>query len=169
VSHGVKPSNAKHATGAKSMPLITVSAGTPALEAGTYPATLVGIAPKTLVTKFSKNGEEQDFLEWTWLVEGSDKDIEINSLTTLMTGPKSRIFEYLLALVGPEKARVGAGFDENDLVGKKVLVTTIVDDNGFAKIERIVAAPKGRQAAAQAAPKERAPQPPATEDDDLPF
>jgi hypothetical protein len=150
------------------MPLITVSAGTPALDPGTYPATLVGIAPKRLVTKFSKNGEEQDFLEWSWLVEGPEKDIEINSLTTLMTGPKSRIFEYLLALVGPEKAAVGAGFEEDDLVGKKVLVTTIVDDGGFAKIERIVAAPRGRATPA-AAPATRAPQPPAVADDDLPF
>lgn len=152
------------------MPLITVSAGTPAIPTGTYPATLVGIAPKSLVTKYSKNGEAQDFLEWTWLVEGPEKDIEINSLTTLATGPKSRIFEYLLALVGPDKAAVGAGFDENDLVGKKVLVKTVVDDGGFTKIDGVVAAPRSRAASTTPAPRERAPQPaPADEEDDLPF
>lgn len=149
------------------MPLITVSAGTPAIPAGSYPATLVGIAPKRLVTKFSVNGEEQDFLEWAWLVEGPETDVEIRSLTSLATGPKSRIFEYLLALVGPQKAAVGAGFDENDLVGKKVMVSTIVDDGGFSKIDKIVAAPRARTAPAASAPVQ-APTPQPT-DDDLPF
>jgi len=150
------------------MPLITVSAGTPAIPAGTYPATLIGIAPKRMATSFT-NGEEQDFLEWTWLVEAPEKDVEITSLTSTATGPKSRIFEYLLALVGPEKAAVGAGFEENDLVGVKVLVSTVVTDQGFAKIDKIVAAPRGRQAAAAAAPAPRVQAPAAAPDDDLPF
>jgi hypothetical protein len=149
------------------MPLITVSAGTPAIPAGTYPATLVGIRPKSLVTKFSTDGKEQDFLEWTWLVEAPDKDVEINSLTSTATGPKSRIFEYLLALLGTPKVDVGAGFDEGDLVGKKVLVSTTVTEDGFAKIDQIVAAPRGRQTTK---PVETV-KAPATDEptDDLPF
>lgn len=166
------------------MPLITVSEGTPLLPPDSYPATLVGIAPKRLVTQYSKNGEEQDFLEWTWLVEGPEKDVEITSLTTLATGPKSKIMGYLVALVGAEKAQVGAGFDENDLVGKKVTVQTIVDDKGFSKIDNVVGAPKQRARPAQTtpsgngaapeapvaeAPAAEAPQVEAVPEDDLPF
>jgi hypothetical protein len=150
------------------MPLITVTAGAPAIPAGTYPATLISITPKRMVTAFSNN-EEQDFLEWTWLVEATEKDIEITSLTSLSTSPKSRIFEYLLALVGPEKAAIGAGFDEKDLVGRKVLVGTVVTDTGFAKIDKVVAAPRSRAASAEA-PAPRVSQPAAASaEDDLPF
>jgi len=149
------------------MPLITVSAGTPAIPAGTYPATLVGIRPKRMATQYSvPPGAEQDFLEWTWLVEGPDRDVEITSLTSLATSPKSRIFEYLLALVGKDAASIGAGFDEGDLVGKAVMVQTIETPEGFAKIDKIVAAPKGRTA--PAGEKVKAPTP-AVSEDDLPF
>src|SRR5262245_32052430 len=137
------------------MPLIVVTEGTPALEPGSYPATLVAIKPKRLVTQYSKNGEEQDFLEWTWLVEGPDKDIEITSLSTTATGPKSKIVTYLTALVG--SAEIGAGFDEKDLVGKKVIVATVVDANGFSKIDNVLAPPKTRQAPANGQPPAAAP------------
>ena len=150
------------------MPLITLSEGAPAIPAGTYPATLVGINPKRMVTSFSKNGEEQDFLEWTWLVEAKDADIEVNSLTSTATGPASRIAEYLAALVGTDKAVIGAGFDEGDLVGKKVLVATSVTDKGFAKIEKVVAAPVAaprRAATPRAAVAAAEPE----GEDDLPF
>jgi hypothetical protein len=166
------------------MPLIVVSEGTPLMKPGTYPATLISISPKRLVTQYSKNGEEQDFLEWTWLVEGPDPDVEINSLTTPATGPKSRIAEYLAALLGGEPA-VGDGFDEKDLVGKRVLVSTIVDGKGWSKIDKMVAAPTARAATAapaktappvkepKVAPVEDVPDPePAVEEvseDDLPF
>jgi hypothetical protein len=154
----------QHDEGERQVPLITVSAGTPAIPAGTYPATLISIVPKRMATAFTNN-EEQDFLEWTWQVEAPDKDVEVTSLTSTATGPKSRIFEYLLALVGPEKAAVGAGFDEGDLVGRKVLVGTVVTDQGFAKIDKIVAAPRARAAA----PTARVAQSTAAPEDDLPF
>ena len=152
------------------MPLITVSAGTPAIPAGTYPASLVSVAPKRLVTQFSNPpGSEQDFLEWTWLVEGPERDIEITSLTSLATGPKSRIFEYLLAMVGPERAAIGAGFDEADLVGKSVMVSTVETPEGFAKIDKIVAAPKTRRGSAPTPAAAPVAESKDEKDDDLPF
>ena len=150
------------------MPLITVKAGTPAVAPGTYTATLIGIAPKRMVTQYSKNGEEQDFLEWTWDVNGTT----ITSLTTQATGPKSRIFEYLVALLGADKVVIDAGFEENDLVGKQVLVQIVATDDGFSKIDRIMGAPKGAAAPAAApAPvaAAAAPAPAVDTDGDLPF
>lgn len=153
------------------MPLITVKSGS-SVPAGTWLADLLSIAPKRMVTQYSKNGEEQDFLEWTWLVHGPE-DGEINSLTTTATGPKSRIFEYLTALLGADKVKVDAAFEESDLVGKQVMVQIVITDDGFSKIDKIMGAPKGGKAPA-AAPA--AAQPAAAEvdagpskDDDLPF
>jgi hypothetical protein len=155
------------------MPLIVVSAATPVIPPGTYPATLIGIAPKKLITKFSKPGVEDDFLEWTWQVEGPDEDIEITSLTSVATGPKSRIVEYLTAMLGAEAVGVGLGFDEKDLVGKKVQVQTIVTEDGYSKIDKIVGAAQPRRATAVTAPRRTAPVPPDEDPradlDDLPF
>ena len=120
------------------MPLFTVSAGAPILAPGTYPATVVGIAPKKLNTKFSQPGVEDDFLEWTWLVEGPEQDVEITSLTSVATGPKSAIVRYLTALLGAGNFDVGQGFDEKDLVGKKAQVV-IIEKEGFSKIDNVVA------------------------------
>jgi hypothetical protein len=150
------------------MPLFTINAGTPTVPAGTYPATLISITPKRMASQFADPpGSEQDVLEWTWLVEGPEKDVEITSLTSYATSPKSNIRKYLVALIGAEKATAeGTGFDEGDLVGKKVMVGVVVADNGFSKIDTVVAAPRGRQAAAAApAPVAAA----APVDDDLPF
>jgi hypothetical protein len=151
------------------MPLFTINAGTPSVPAGTYPATLISITPKRMASQFADPpGSEQDVLEWTWLVEGPEKDVEITSLTSYATSPKSNIRKYLVALIGAEKATAeGTGFDEADLVGKKVMVGVVVADNGFSKIDTVVAAPRGRQAAAAAAPA-AAPSVQAPEDD-LPF
>ena len=155
------------------MPLITVSAGTPILPPATYDATLIGIAPKKLTTKFSKPGVEDDFLEWTWLVEGEDKDVEITSLTSVATGPKSRIFEYLTALLGADKVVIDAGFEEADLVGKKAQVSIVTTEDGFSKIDKIVSPKVTRRAASAAAPAAAAApvKAPAVDlpDDDLPF
>jgi hypothetical protein len=155
------------------VPLITVTAGTPVLPAATYPATLIGIAPKRMATKFSNPpGSEDDFLEWTWLVEGPERDVEITSLTSVATGPKSRIVEYLVALLGADKVDVGLGLEENDLVGKKVQVQTIVTEDGFTKIDKIIGVAVSRRASATAAAAApvKAPAPPVANDlDDLPF
>lgn len=155
------------------MPLIEVTAGAPTIPAGTYLAEVVGISPKSMVTRFSKNGEEQDFLEWTWLVHGKDDDAEIRSLTTTQTGPKSRIFEYLVALLGAGRVDVGAGFEETDLIGKTAMVAIVINEEGFSKVDRVVAAPVAAAPRGAKAEPVKAPEVPgeATQaaQDDLPF
>jgi hypothetical protein len=150
------------------MALITVKAAVPLIAPGTYDATLIGIAPKRMVTQFSKNGEEQDFLEWTWDVDGQT----ITSLTTVASGPKSRINEYLVALLGADKVTIGANFDEADLVGKVVMVQIVTTEDGFSKIDRLMAAKKTVTAprATEAAPvATAAPAAAEVQGDDLPF
>jgi hypothetical protein len=127
------------------MPQIRITAGGPMIAPGTYNATLVGCEDKHLVTKFT--GEDgDDFLEWTWAIEGPQGDVEITSLTSLSTAPKSTMFSYLVAMLGASKAQVGADFDtDRDLVGKRVMVGIITTDEGFSKINGVMAAPVGRQ------------------------
>ena len=150
------------------MPVISVRAATPIVPPGSHPATLIDVTPKSMVTKFSKNGEEQDFFEWTWDVDGE----ELTSLTTRQTGAKSRIIEYLVALLGPDGFKVGADIDTDDLVGKSVMLS-VIDDGGFSKVERVIAAPKGKAQTAKVSPKrdDRGEETGVAEDneDDLPF
>jgi hypothetical protein len=149
------------------MPLITVSAGTPAIPAGTYPATLISITPKRMITQFS-NGVEQDFLDWTFVVEGPERDAEVSLLSTTATGPKSKINMILTALIGPEKAsEVGLGLEESDLVGKRVVVS-IIEKDGFARIDSLMAPPRVRTAA-PVAPPVVAPSAPVEGTDEFPF
>jgi hypothetical protein len=159
------------------MPLIEVKAAAPVIREGTYDATLISIRPKRMVSQFTDPpGQEVDNLEWSWLVDGPDAEVEITSLSSLATTPKSKIYEYLLALVGADKAAIGAGFEESDLVGKLVQVVIVTSDKGYSKIEsvvppKIVGAKAKAAAAAGSAPAAAAPTrtKPPTEDDDLPF
>jgi hypothetical protein len=115
------------------VPVITVSQGTPVLPPGSYQATLIDVVPKSFPTKYSKNGEDQNFFEWTWDVDG----IEITSLTTQATGAKSRINEYLTAMLGKDGFKIGDNIDTDDLIGKQVTLA-IIEDNGFSKVDRVV-------------------------------
>jgi hypothetical protein len=149
----ITPCITKH-EGERQVPLITVTAGTPAVKPGTYPATLVGVTTKPVVSQYTTPpGQTVDMLEWTWLVEGPEKDVEITTLSSFATTPKSNLMMYLVALMGADKVEVDAGFEEGDLVGKRVMVTVVTKDDGFAKIDKVVAAPAARRTAPTATTK----------------
>lgn len=152
------------------MPRITLTSGSPVIEPGVYLADLIDVREKRLVTAFSKNGEEQDFFEWFWMVHGPDGDLQITSLTSLSPHPMSNITKYMTALVGADKAKPGLDMDTDELIGKTALVQIGLNDAGFARIEQIMAAPKTQKGQKAASP---APAPVATEvlteEDDLPF
>lgn len=120
------------------MPLITVKEAVPVVAPGTYRATLIAVRPKKLATRYSKPGTEDDFLEWSWDINGE----EVRSLTTVASGPKSKINEYLVALMGADKVQIGAGFDEGDLVGKQAMLQIVLNEDGFSKVDRLMAVPK---------------------------
>lgn len=134
------------------MPILTVTAGTPSVQPGTYLADLIAVKPKRMATQYSNPpGQEQDFLEWTWLLHTDEDDVEVSSLTTNAMTPRSRLVtEYLPALVGSDKVQIGAAFDTDKFIGRRVMVQTVVSDTGFAKIDKIVAAPRSKPATAPA-------------------
>ena len=167
------------------MSLITVGSGAPEseLEPGTYPASLAALSQK----RINVRGEDSDVFEWVFHIpvqDGGDP-IPVNGLTSTMTGPKSKTWAFLQALLGPQAVEPGKQFGPDDLVGKEALVNVELNANGYPKVTGIVAMPKSmaRPAApaatatptpaAPAAPRRtvaQAVQPDAEgTDDDLPF
>lgn len=71
--------------------------------------------------------------KWNWLVQVGEKVEMISSLTSMNTGPQSKAFKWLTALMG---AAPKAG-DEIDPMGKKVLMTVKHNEKGFAQVEDV--------------------------------
>lgn len=122
------------------MPLITVGAGASELDPGTYPVTCVGVEQKTITVE----NEDRQVFEWKFNVDTDDPDevIEVNGLTSIMTGPKSKTAQFISALLGPDALQPGAEFDLPDFVGKSALATVGLNKNGYPRVEGLVAIPK---------------------------
>jgi hypothetical protein len=116
------------------MPLITVTAGTPVLRPRPTKRRSSASSRKN-VDQFSKPGGEDDFLEWTWLVEGDDKDVEITSSIrrNRTQVPHLRIPD---GTDGAGNVNINDGFEENDLVGKKAQLSIIVTEDGSPRSTR---------------------------------
>jgi hypothetical protein len=173
---------------------ITVGSGEPEdqLQPGNYPATLESVVERTITVQ----NEDRDVFEWTFLVDTENEDgtpgepIKVSGLSSKMTGPQSKTAVFLSALLGAAAVQPGATFTMNDLAGKRCLIQTTLNKNGYTKVESASPLPttvaKTNRKAAVAAPTveaavEAEPEPtpaavaaavaaPAPEvDDDLPF
>jgi hypothetical protein len=143
------------------MPLIKVTSGAPNIPPGTTAATLISLRPKVINTADG----EKDVLEWTFSTDNG----EISAISSLNTGPKSKTFGFLVALLGKDNVNIDDGFDEPDLVGKQALASIVIDDRGWPKIDALIPMPKGmgrQTTSARTAPVAAAPQ---ADEDDLPF
>jgi hypothetical protein len=125
------------------MSLITIQAGarTGAFLGpdGTYPATLVAIdGPKTITPK---GAAPFDLYEWTFAVDGAPDDAcLVWTSTSTKSGPKSRMYGFLTALLGRPPA-IGQGFDAEDLRGRMAHLALRRDENGFTKVDSLSALP----------------------------
>ncbi len=172
------------------MPLITVGAGVQELEPGTYPVTVTNVVQKTIsgvISEYNPTGADQQVFEWSFNVDtDDDEEIEVQGLTSTMTGPKSKLARFLAALLGPDALQPGAEFDLPDLVGKSALAKVGLNKNGYPRVEDLMAKPKAIKKAKPAPvleeveeDEEEAPKPPkkakpisaqASDDEtDLPF
>ena len=143
------------------MSLIEVSAPVTDLEPGSYEMVLVAVQKK-VIDSFVGEGlygpDSGERLVWTW-GDPEDDTVEIDGLSTLSTGPKSRTFEILTALLGPDAVASGAKFDEKDLVGKRAIVTIALNDKGYPKVSAVTAVPTKRRRMPVEADSEGAPSP----------
>lgn len=143
------------------MVTITVKAGAPAtdIEPGAYEVTLTGIeGPRTIFPQTGPNaGKEVEVLDWTF---STDEGAEVQGTTSLASGPKSKLYAWLTALLGQAPA-VGTTFEPGQLVGRTAIATIEVQESGWPKIANLSAMP--RRKGAKAAPTAQA------DGDDLPF
>lgn len=122
---------------------LTVGAGM--AEPGTYQAILTELVPFT----YTKDGVEETLLRWTF--EG--KGFRQEEASSLNTGPRSKAFGWMTALLGHKPAMgesIGKWHRETDgtwkgdspLIGLACQVSIIDGENGYPKIGAVVAPAK---------------------------
>jgi hypothetical protein len=118
------------------MPFMTVGAAMTDVDAGTYPATLVAINEKRVPSKFSTSPDGMDdSYEWVFALDNGE---EVNGLSSKAITPKSRAFGYLVALLGKDRVQRGVGFELDDLIGKRALVSISINDGGWPRIDGVL-------------------------------
>lgn len=128
------------------MALFEIKAGGPDIADGVYPVVLVKIeGPKTVTAQRGPNaGKDIDLFDWTFAVDavGTPEDgTEIEASTSTASGPKSKMFAWLTALLGGKAPAVGTKFEVGDLLGRSALATIRKDDNGWPRLENLGAMP----------------------------
>ena len=98
---------------------------------GSYVATLEKVE--------ADKGNFGDFRKWSFIVhdvttEEGKQDLPITALTSANTGPQSKSFQWLTALLGaPPKA----GTKIESPTGSRCVVTITHNDKGFPKVETV--------------------------------
>jgi hypothetical protein len=160
--------------------IITISAGAlPSdLTPGVYEVTLTDISePRTIYPQTGPNaGKEVQLRDWTFAL---DDGTDVTGSASTSSGPKSKTYAWLTALLGGTPPAVGQSYPTSQLLGREALATIAIDEGGWAKITNLSARPKGRAAAPVADPtpvttpgQPVAAQPvaqPVVADDQLPF
>lgn len=128
------------------MPFVTVNQGGPDIEPGVYPVIVTAIAdPKTVTAQRGpKAGQDIDLIDWTFAIEsGPGEGTELRESTSTASGPKSKMFAWLTALLGGKPPQIGQGFEKSDLVGRLALATIAKDESGWPRISQLSAMPVG--------------------------
>jgi hypothetical protein len=156
------------------MPLVEVQPRTE-IQPGTYEAVVSNVEHDTIVPRTGRNaGQTVPILRWNFVIDGVDDRIE--SITGRdPSSEKSNLFKYFVATLGADKS-AWMSAETEDLVGKPVLVTLSVTDEGWPRVDNVTARPVRRGPTAQPvspAPIATAMEPGLVEDEslqgDLPF
>ena len=128
---------------------ITITPGSPQLDIapGVYEVTLTEISEtRTIFPQTGPNaGKEVTLRDWTFALEDGT---EIRGSASTASGPKSKTFAWLTALLGGTPPQVGQSYPRSQLVGREALATISVDDGGWPKITQLSARPRARLAPA---------------------
>ena len=151
---------------------ITISAGTREYaytgEDGVFAGTLASHTIEGPFESKQKPGETYSVHEWGFSlddVEGEGTMVWVTS--GLATGPKSKTFAIITALLGGQQPPVGKTLNvEKHLFGRRALLDVRTNDKGYKAVENVTPLPKSMQRGAPA-PAGRAPAQDA--DTDLPF
>ena len=109
------------------------------VEAGSYTATLIGWEP--FEAEFE--GEVRHLIRWTF---ATDDEQTIEGVSSTNTGPRSKLRAWCLGL-GLDLRQGVKALTADTLVGREGLITVILNDDGYAKVDSIVPLPKVKGAA----------------------
>lgn len=147
------------------MPLFEVKSGGPDIADGVYPVVLTDITgPKTVTAQRGPNtGQDIDLFDWKFAIDspGQPADAqEIEASTSTASGPRSKMYAYLTALLNGVAPAVGTAFEKDQLIGRSALATIQKDGDGWPRIVNLGALPASMQqqrfAAATGAPVQAA-------------
>ena len=98
------------------------------IDDGTYPATLESVEPY----EHPQYGLGR---KWAWLIEHDGKLDSLTSITSGNTGPKSKAYAWLTALLGRAPK---AGEKIEDPTGTRVLLQITHNDKGFPQVAAVL-------------------------------
>lgn len=97
---------------------------------GQYPAALLSVT--------EDSGQFGKFRKWEWLVEytedGETKTDSLSQLTSANTGPQSKSYQILTALIGRSPK---SGEKVETPAGKRAILTLEHNDKGFMKVAAV--------------------------------
>lgn len=142
------------------MPFVEIRQSGPDIPDGAYPVILSQIKgdpenpnqPRHVVPEQGPNaGKDLYFWDWVFAINvpgGHPLDgTEIEYGTSTSTGPRSKMYGLLTALLGGARPAVGMTFEKNQLEGRQALATIQRDEAGYCRITNLSALPM--QASAQ--------------------
>ena len=119
--------------------------GTPTVEDGTYPATLIGLEDKQVPDR--DNPEDNMTLRiWSFSLDALDSDgnpAEVEGISSTALGPRSKAYKWITALLG-RKLENGEEIKRSMLLNRRCMVTVAANDAGYSKVADVVPAPKAK-------------------------
>jgi hypothetical protein len=126
------------------MPSIEISASGPNIEDGVYPLQLSAIVgdpdQPDVPRKWHDPVKDEDVYFWDWVFH-MDDGTELRCGTSTKTGPRSKMFPLLTALLGGRAPKYGDKLDFKDLIGRMVLGTVQRQESGYSDIVSFSAMP----------------------------
>ena len=105
--------------------------------------------PRTIYPQTGPNaGKEVQLRDWTFALEDGN---EVTGSASTASGPKSKTYAWLTALLGGTPPAVGQSYPKSQLLGREALATITIDEGGWAKIDNLSRCP-GAPAAAPVPP-----------------
>jgi hypothetical protein len=113
----------------------------PEVAVGVYAAQCTGLRRVDYVDKIT--GEDRTIIAWQFNVVVDDGDpMQLEGTTSMATGPASKAYGWIAALLGPAAVSPHARISASQLTGKTCLVTVGPDKNGWPKILEVTATPR---------------------------
>jgi hypothetical protein len=140
-----------------------------------YTVVLTAIdGPKSITPQRGPNaGTTVVIFDWTFeILDGDYGGSTLRGTTSAASGPRSKMYAWLTALLGGTPPQEGRVLQEDELLGQVCLATVLRDDSGWPRIEQLAGLPAHMRAGnvfaqqmgvpSQPPPQQQAPSAPAT-------